>query len=91
MCGLLRCLPGGFLLIGFVLTDIVFFFFFKETCSLHDFLQVLGTTSPLCTLCLRVNSISYPSLIHLVPLHLFLASLIAQLVKNPPAMQETLV
>ena len=54
MCELLRCLPGGFLLIGFVLIDTVsFFFLFKETCSLHDFLQVLGTTSSLNTLCLR--------------------------------------
>ena len=34
MCGLLRCLPGGFLLIGFVLTDIVFFFFFLKETSL---------------------------------------------------------
>ena len=27
MCELLRCLPGGFLLIGFVLINTVFFFF----------------------------------------------------------------
>ena len=78
---------GGFVIIGFVLIDS--FFFFPRSLALYCLSSGFRNNFLFKYSVSQGNSVSYSSLIHLVPLHLFLASLIAQLVNNLPAMQET--